>query len=257
MIDALRPLADHASHSALFVDFDGTLSPIVQDPDDARPLPEARDALAGLVGRLNRVGVVSGRPAGFLASVLGIDGLTYVGHYGLDRLEGGEVVTDPRVAPYLEAVARVAEAAESELPDVLVERKGTASVALHWRARPELGDGARAWAARVAGPAGLVLHPGRMVVELRPPVPVDKGTVVAGLADGMTAAAFAGDDLGDLAAFRALAELLADGRVQHVARIAVRSGEEPAALVDAADAAVDGPAALAHELRELAAAISG
>jgi trehalose 6-phosphate phosphatase len=94
-----------------------------------------------------------------------------------------------------------------------------------------------------------------MVVELRPPVPVDKGTVVAGLADGMTAAAFAGDDLGDLAAFRALAQLLADGRVQHVARIAVRSGEEPAELVAAADAAVDGPAALARELRELAAAI--
>jgi trehalose 6-phosphate phosphatase len=256
VLAALRPLAEHASRSAVLVDFDGSLAPIVDDPDAARPLPAARDALGALVGRVARVGVVSGRPAGFLAAALALDGVTYVGHYGLERVEAGRVVTDPRVAPFVAAVAEVAAAADRELPGVRIERKGAVSVALHWRANPGLGEQVGAWAGSVAAAAGLELHPGRMVVELRPPLPVDKGTVVEQLCDGMTTACFAGDDAGDLAAFAALDRLRASGRLEHAVRIAVRSAEEPAALVDASDAQVDGPAGLAQELRELAAKIS-
>lgn len=255
MLAALRPLAEHALHGAVLVDFDGSLAPIVDDPDAARPLPAARDALGELVGRVARIGVVSGRPAGFLAAALGVDGVTYVGHYGLERVEEGRVVTDPRVAPFVEAVAGVAAAADRELRGVRVERKGAVSVALHWRGDPGLGAPVRAWAEPAAAAAGLELHPGRMVIELRPPLPVDKGTVVEELCDGMTAACFAGDDAGDLAAFAALDRLRAAGRLEHVVRIAVRSAEEPASLVASSDAQVDGPAGLARELRELAATI--
>jgi trehalose 6-phosphate phosphatase len=256
MVGALAPLAAQPGASAVLVDFDGSLAPIVDDPDAARPLPAARDALGALVGRVARVGVISGRPAGFLAETLALDGLIYVGHYGLERVEGGRVVTDPRVGPFLEAVAAVAEQAARDLPGARIERKGSTSVALHWRDRPQLAEPTRAWAEAAAARSGLALHPGRMVVELRPPVPVDKGTAVEGLCAGLAAACYAGDDAGDLAAFDALARLQARGDLVDAVRIAVRSPEEPPALVAAADLAVDGPAGLARVLRELADAIS-
>jgi trehalose 6-phosphate phosphatase len=112
-----------------------------------------------------------------------------------------------------------------------------------------------AWAERVADEAGLELRPGRMVVELRPPIAVDKGTVVEELCTGFHAAAFAGDDVGDLAAFAALDRLRADDRIVHAVRIAVQSSEEPPGLVAASDVQVDGPAGLAALLRDLGAAI--
>jgi trehalose 6-phosphate phosphatase len=255
VLDALRPLAEHASRSVFLVDFDGSLAPIVDDPAAAVPLPEARDALRALVPLLARVAVVSGRPVEYLVDALALTGVIYVGHYGLQRWEAGAVRTDPRVDPHVGAVAAVAGAAARELPGVRIERKGTVSVVLHWRGRPELADDARAWAERAAAEHGLVLHPGRMVVELRPPVAVDKGTVVEELTAGHDAAAFAGDDAGDLAAFAALEHLVAHGALAHAVRIAVRSPEEPPELAAQADVAVDGPAGLAHALDDLAAAI--
>jgi trehalose 6-phosphate phosphatase len=251
----LRPFVEDPDASAVLVDFDGSLAPIVDDPDAARPLPAARDALGALVGRVGRVGVISGRPAAFLAAALGIDGVTYVGHYGLERVETGAVVTDPRIEPFTETMAEVAAAAGRELPGLRVERKGTISVALHWRNTPDRAAEAAAWAGRTALAHGLDLHPGRMVIELRPPVAVDKGTVVETLCDGLAAACFAGDDAGDLPAFLALERLHAEGHLAHAVRIAVRSSEEPVALAAAADLEVEGPAGLARLLRELGDAI--
>src|SRR5664279_3786794 len=130
---ALDPLVAHAARAAVLVDFDGSLAPIVDDPDAAIPLPAARDALAALVGRVALVAVVSGRPLGFLRDALGIDGVTYVGQYGVQRWVDGRVVTDARVEPYLGLVEATAFAAARELPGVLVERKDGVAVVLHWR----------------------------------------------------------------------------------------------------------------------------
>jgi trehalose 6-phosphate phosphatase len=252
---ALRPLAEHAHHAAVLIDFDGSLSPIVDHPDAAVPLPAARDALAALVGHVALVAVVSGRPVTFLVERLGIDGVTYVGQYGLERWTGGRVVTDPRVEPYLAAVEETAVAAARDLPGVLVERKGGLAVALHWRQHPELEEPVSEWAARAASGAGLELHPAKMAAELRPPVAMDKGRVVEELCEGQAVAAFAGDDAGDLSAFGALDRMQQDGRLAHAVRIAVRSSEAPAELVARADVAVDGPRGLAELLDDLAAAI--
>src|SRR5204862_8302875 len=93
---ALTPLADDAAHAAIVTDFDGTLAPIVDDPDDARALPAARDALARCVPLVARVAVVSGRPVSFLARALGVAGVERVGVYGLERVVDGEVVADQR-----------------------------------------------------------------------------------------------------------------------------------------------------------------
>ncbi len=84
---------------------------------------------------------------------------------------------DARVRPLVDAVARAADEAEAALPGLLVERKGEVAVTIHWRDQPERGEAAASWAADAAARLGLDAPlRGRMAVELRPPVPVDKGT---------------------------------------------------------------------------------
>ena len=253
---ALEPFVAAPTRSALCVDFDGSLSPIVLDPSAAVVLPAARDALARLVPRLARVAVVSGRPAAFLHTALDLDGIAYAGAYGLERIVDGEVVVDERVRPYVDAVARAADDADVALAGLRIERKGAVAVTIHWREQPERGAEATAWAAAAASRLGLDAPlPGRMAVELRPPVPVDKGTTVADLARGMAAAAFAGDDAGDLPAFASLHALAVEGSLGHAVTIGVTSDESPPE-VWAADVVVDGPAGLAALFDQLADALS-
>ena len=138
-------------------------------------------------------------------------------------------------------MARVVEAAREAFAgeDVGIEDKGV-SVTVHWRQAPDAGeralDFARTWSQRT----GLVRQPGRMAVEFRPPISIDKGAVVERVARGMAAACFAGDDDGDLAAFAALDRLAARGT--RTVRVAVADEETPPDLVAAADIVVPGPA---------------
>jgi len=252
----LEALVADRVHAALFVDFDGSLAPIVDDPAAARVLPAARAALARLVPLLGTIAVVSGRPAAFLVDALAIDRVVYAGTYGLERVIDGAVVVDPRVAPWLDAVARAADDAEHALPGLLVERKGRVAVALHWRTQPGRGPEATAWAEAAAARLGLEAPlRGRMAVELRPPVPVDKGTTVVDLAKGASTAAFAGDDAGDLPAFDALHALVRAGTLRHAISIGVASSEGPPEIQDA-DVVVDGPGGLARLFDSLADEIS-
>jgi trehalose 6-phosphate phosphatase len=133
-------------------------------------------------------------------------------------------------------------------PGVIVERKGLA-MTLHVRTAPEHHDWARSWATAASHETGLTLHVARMSYELRPPVKVDKGSVVAELIEGMQAACFLGDDLGDLPAFDALDRAEAEGVT--VVRVGVQSEEAPTELLARADIIVDGPAGSVALLRRL------
>jgi trehalose 6-phosphate phosphatase len=253
---ALDPLVTAASRVALVVDFDGSLAPIVDDPSRAHALPAALDALTRLVPLLGRVGVISGRPVAFLAAEVPVAGIELVGLYGLERAIDGEIVVDERVAPWLDAIADAADEAEAALPGVLVERKGAVSFTLHYRAEPERADEVRACAVDLSRRYGLdAPQRGRMAIELRPPVPVDKGTAVTEMVHGSAVAAFAGDDAGDLPAFDALVQLASEGTLEHAVRIGVRSSEAPPEIL-AADVVVDGPTGLTALLQDLAQAIS-
>ncbi len=260
-MNLVATLADgDAARLAVLSDFDGSLSLIVDEPDDAVALPAARDALAAVARRAGLVAVVSGRPVAFLREQLPIDGLRYVGQYGLEWTDdNGAITYDDRAEPYLDAVARVADEADARFPSAWIERKGRLAVTLHWRMHPELGDDVTRWADDAAARHGLAVYPTRMARELRPPVPVDKGTAVDALLDAHPAidrACFAGDDHGDLAAFQALRDHRAAGRLRDAVRIAVRSDEAPPDLLARADVAVDGPAGLAALLDELARSLS-
>jgi trehalose 6-phosphate phosphatase len=240
----LAPFAEHPARSVVIVDFDGSLAPIVDDPADATPLPGMVEALEALVQRIGRVAVVSGRPVEFLRAVLPVAGLVLVGQYGVEWLDGPAIVTDPRAERWTEPVASAAAEAEAALPGLFVERKGSVATALHWRRAPELEADAVDLGRRLAARHGLALEPGRLTLELRAPVGIDKGTATSELAAGAHAALAAGDDRGDLAAFAAIARLRDRGRLAHGLRVAVRSPESPPELLDQADHTVDGPAGL-------------
>lgn len=248
----LGPLRHRPGRAALFLDFDGTLAPIVPDPTMARPLPGVPGVLADLADRFALVAVVSGRPAAFLVEVLGHPaGVHVAGLYGMEVARpGAEPRAVAEAASWRPVVGEATVQAAEEAPaGVEIEAKGL-TVTLHWRGRPDAEPWARAFADRQRARTGLVAQPGRMALELRPPVAADKGTVVRDLAPGHDAAACFGDDLGDLPAFEALAELGAAGMA--VARVAVADAESPAEVADAADLVVEGPAAALDLLRELA-----
>ncbi|MGI8685628.1 MAG: trehalose-phosphatase [Acidimicrobiales bacterium] len=248
-MDLFGTFREEPLKAGILSDFDGTLAPIVDDPDASRPLPEAVDLLHRLAGRYRRVAVISGRPAAFLATHLRLadtdgaaagDGLVAMGLYGLEMADGDQVTTDPRVLEWLPVVEEVACLAEEQAsPGVFVERKGL-SVTLHYRTVPGAAGWATEWAAGQSERTGLVRHPARMSEELRPPLPVDKGSVVADLAGGLTSVCFVGDDVGDLPAFAALDDLARAGGVTTV-KVGVRSEEAPPELLAGADLVVDGP----------------
>jgi trehalose 6-phosphate phosphatase len=195
---------------------------------------------------------VSGRPAQFLAEHLGgVPDLVLVGLYGLERVVGSSVEVMPEAARWRGVVEQAASAAELEAPrGVLVERKGL-SVTLHVRSARAQTSWMLDWAAGAADRFGLDVLEGRQSVELRPPLRVDKGTVVEELGAGFDAVCYVGDDLGDVPAFEALRRLARGGAAK--VAVAVRSNEVPDELLREADMIVEGPEEVIELLDRLSA----
>jgi trehalose 6-phosphate phosphatase len=234
-VDALIRLAAEPAQAALFLDVDGTLAPIVDEPADAT-VPEAtRRELRRLAARYALVACVSGRPEEDARAIVGVPDLTYIGEHGL------------ALAPEAQAWAtRIHEFAAGV--DRPVERKPL-SVAFHYRtaADPDAARRQLEEVATAASEAGLRTRWGRMVLEVLPPVDASKGTAVRRLLElhGLRRALFAGDDTTDLDGFAAL-----DG-LEVAVRVAVTSAEGPTRLGEQADVLVSSPAALAELLARL------
>lgn len=244
----LDRLRTEPSRCVVLTDFDGTLAPIVDDPAAARPLAGTDTVLTALAARLADVVVISGRPLDFLTVHLP-DTVSIVGLYGLEGRRHGERWRHPDAERWRDVVGEVAALAATGGPSGMrVEPKGL-SLTLHYRDQPEAATAVARFARELGTRSGLEVRAARMSVELHPPVPTDKGTVVEQLAATAEVALFAGDDTGDIAAFDAL-DHLADRGVEGV-RVAVRSDEAPADLLDRADLVVDGPAAVLDLFRSL------
>jgi trehalose 6-phosphate phosphatase len=207
--------------------------------------------LRSLAERLGVVAVVSGRPAGFLAEHLAGAGATRLfGLYGLEAVDGasGSIETMADAEPWRRVVAAAADEAEARLGPGPVERKGL-TVTLHFRTDRTQAETIEELASDLAARHGLDAHPAKMSVELRPPVQMDKGTVVRRLAAGLTAVVFAGDDIGDLPAFAVLRDLRTAGVV--TLSIAAGGPETPGDVAAAVDLVVDGPDGIIDTLRRL------
>lgn len=259
--DALQAILSAPGETLLAADFDGTLAPIIDDPEQAYADPAAIRALGRLGASLAGVAVITGRPArtavrlGDLAKIPGLESMVVLGQYGVERWDATTGAFDIPPAP-----AGVA-GLEAELPDLLsslglsdvrIEHKGRA-IGLHTR---ELDDSNEAMT-QLAGPVGelaerhgLRVEPGRNVLELRPPG-MDKGAALRDLVaeTGARQVIFIGDDLGDLPAFRAAISL----REQGIGALLVCSAShEEDALTELSDLDVDGPAGVADWLTSLA-----
>lgn len=249
---ALAPLRDRPKEAALFLDFDGTLAPIVEDPATARPLAGVPELLARLGARLDVVAVVSGRPLEYLEGAIGRPrGVHLAGLYGMEEVGSDGVLRRDEGA---EAWRGTVETVTTELlgaapPGIGVEPKGL-SVTLHWRRAPEQEGWAHEAVASAVARTGLEARPGRMSFELRPPVAVDKGAVVARLGAGHGVVGCFGDDLGDIPAFEAVAALGRSGAT--TVTVVVVDAESAPEVVAMADLVVDGPGAAVALLEAIA-----
>jgi len=224
--------------TAIFCDFDGTLAAVVDDPASSRPVPGAVDALQRLAGRYGRVGVLSGRPLGFLAPLFG-DDVFLAGLYGLEIRDAGVRRDHPGAGRWRSVVDDAASSCGRSGPaGMRVEHKGL-SITLHYRGTPGIADAVVAVADAEAARTGLVARRARMSVELHPPIDADKGTALREAAAGRSAVAFFGDDVGDLPAFDALDALAAEGVA--TVRGVVRSDEVDPGMLARADVVLDGP----------------
>ena len=259
LVEALEPIRADPDRSAVLLDIDGTLAPIVRHAADAH-VPEAtRTLLIEIARRYRVVGCVSGRRAATARQIVAIGTITYVGNHGGELLRPG--ATRPEVDPGLaDWTARVrAFAARVYTPEhqrirVRSEDKD-AIAAFHWRGAPD--EEAAAVAVReIAAQAereGFAIHWGRKVLEVRPPVTFDKGLGIAALLRGASveAALYVGDDTTDLDAFRGLRELVQSGSLASAVCVAVSSDEAPPELAQEADLTVDGPGGVRGVLEAL------
>jgi trehalose 6-phosphate phosphatase len=258
----LAALLTDPAHAVVALDFDGTLAPIVDRPEDSRPVPGALEALARISAEVAAVAIITGRAAatavvlGGFDRAPGLDRLVVLGQYGAERWEAatGDVVPAEQPPGLEQARAEIANLVVGpQIPaGVEVEDKGVA-LGVHVRRtadpaaavtalRPALED--------LAARTGLVVEPGRMVLELRAPG-VDKGSALRRFVheQGGRSVLFAGDDLGDLAAFGAVRELRAEG----LSGVTVCSAsDEVSELRRQADIVVDGPAGVVALLDLLA-----
>lgn len=260
----LQAVLEHPDETLVGIDFDGTLAPIVADPEQAHADPRAVAALARLGSLLGTVAIITGRPArtavrlGGFRGVAGLGHLVVLGQYGVERWDAATDEFD--IPPDPGQVA----ALEQEIPPLLdrlgqgaahVEHKGRA-VVVHTRQLPD----PDASFATLTGPLNdlaerheMVVEPGKNVLEIRSPG-VDKGIALREIVaeNGARQVVFIGDDLGDLPAYRVVEELRSEGRG---GLLVCSASHEEDALSALADVVVQGPAGVATWLEELADAL--
>jgi trehalose 6-phosphate phosphatase len=261
--EALAPLRAEPGRAAILLDIDGTLAPIVDHAADAHVPESTRQLLIAVARRYGLVGCISGRRASEARAMVSIGTISYLGSHGIELLRTGwtEAKLDAGVADWVRRIqdfGREAETAEARKLRVRLEDKG-AIVAFHWRGAPDE-DAARAAIDSIAQRAeasGLRTHWGRKVLEVRPPIRIDKGAGVRRLLDEagpeIDRALYVGDDTTDLDAFSALTALVSEGRLVRALRVGVISDEGPSEIASNADIVVDGPDGVRELLTVLAA----
>jgi alpha,alpha-trehalase len=199
---------------AVFLDYDGTLTPIVALPSQAVLSNATRGQLARLAA-VYPAAVISGRDRADVEAMVGLAGIYYAGSHGFDisRPDGGHEERGAEFRPALEAAADELEQRISTIDGSWVERKRYA-VAVHFRQSAAEAEALIRTAIEEVAAAHpeLRLAGGKKIFELRPDIEWDKGKAllhllgVMGLDGNDVTALYIGDDETDEDAFRVLAE---------------------------------------------------
>lgn len=237
------------------LDFDGTLAPLVPDPESSRPVTGAIDAMAALARSGAQVAVITGRDAQTVLRLGGLDqvpGIVVAGLYGIETWHDGELATPDTPSPIQDLQRRLPDllATNNADPAVWIEDKRL-SLVVHGR-KADDPDAAlaplRAPVQTLADELGLEMHRGRDVLELRLPG-YDKAGALRRLADDHAAVVYFGDDLGDLPAFAEIRRIRESGRIAWSVAVLSSDVSDVAA---AADIQVGAPADAVALLRDLA-----
>ncbi|MFL5846649.1 MAG: trehalose-phosphatase [Solirubrobacteraceae bacterium] len=258
LVEGLAALRADPARSAVLLDVDGTLAPIVRHAEDAHVPEPTRAVLIEVAKRYGTVACVSGRRAATARQIVAIGSIAYIGNHGSELLRPGarEPEIDPEVAAYGRRVRAFAQHAwTEELHRLRVRAEDKDLIAaFHWRGAPDeaAAESAVREVAESAEADGFATHWGRKVLEVRPPVAMNKGRGIARLLQGteLDSAVYAGDDRTDVDAFHGLRAEVAAGRLRQALCVGVRSEETPEPLEAAADVLVDGPRGV-RELLEL------
>jgi trehalose 6-phosphate phosphatase len=227
----------------LVTDVDGTLSHIVDTPQDAVITENHRSLLTRLVKYLDLVAALSGRAATDVRDMVGVPGVVYVGNHGMERILNGEVDIPSdvrRFRPTLEEV--LSHVNRIDLPGLVVEDK-YASVSVHYRQvenQQKIDDSIRPKLKSLCSKHNLKLFEGRMVFEVRPPIWINKGSAFKSLVEEyqLDGAVFIGDDTTDVDALKQ-ARYLRENNICYALGLGVISPETPDSVRDNADLIID------------------
>ena len=232
------------SQRGLILDMDGTLSPIVNHPDDAQVTPKNLDLLKELQQQLELVGIITGRAVADVRQKVGIEDLVYVGNHGMEHLKDSEIVVSPEIAAYRPNLESVIQQAQPHLMEGMwIEDKQT-TLSIHYRNSPNPDKVSQEFSATITPIVEaneLELNAGRMIFEIRPAIEINKGVAFRHLIEThqLDAALYIGDDTTDVDAFIVARELREANQCYSLA-VGVESDDMPFAVEDNADMMVSG-----------------
>lgn len=244
----------------VFTDIDGTISEIAPSPAEAKVSAVCRESLAILSRHLAVVGAVSGRSAAEARRMVSIEEMVYVGNHGLERWACGNIELVPGAEDYAGKIEATLDELRKllSIEGVILENKGpTASI--HYRRCRDHEAALKAIISAVDGLArgnNLRVSLGRMVVELRPPLDVNKGTAVRSLIEEkhLRGAIYLGDDMTDVDVFVALHQR---GVPFKGIAIGVVTGETLPRVMAQTDFTLNGVGDVERFLKQLVAEVAG
>jgi trehalose 6-phosphate phosphatase len=257
-LEPLEPLRDDLASAAVLCDLDGSLAHIAARPEEVELPEEARGLVRRLTERGTLVAFISGRSVHDLMRIVDVPELAYAGNHGMEiRRQGSDPAPPPEAAAYVPAISAFADewARRLEEHGVWVEDKAV-TLSLHFRGAADPAAAERylgGVVAPAAREAGLVPTRGRKILEIRPPVQIDKGSAVRALLEGAAVgtAVSVGDDHTDVGAWRELRALRDEGRLATAVTVGVLRPEVPEEIREGADVLVDGPEGAVEVLRFL------
>jgi trehalose-phosphatase len=211
-LEHIQEIVSQGNHIAIFLDYDGTLTPIVSHPQDAWLSDSMQQTLRSLAARLP-VAILSGRDLDDVRGRVLVDGIVYAGSHGFDISGAGGLRRElgAEYLPELDRAEKELRKALDEIPGAQLERKHF-SVAAHYRNVNEDDVPEVMRVVDIVADRHRDLHTiaGKKVYEFLPAIDWNKGKAVLWLLEtldlvrGKVLPIYIGDDRTDEDAFRAL-----------------------------------------------------